>query len=190
MCGIILSTLVIVGILPLGLQICYEHGELSFQGRLFFIPVRVGVEEERRSRWKRAAFSWLRGRITQPDGKIFLKNAYTTLKRLISRIRIPYLKLHIIAAGQDPANVAVGYGAAGSVLSRLRTLSSRRIGKTDLRAAVDFQRSTPEVVACVQVSLYLYQVVWAGGGFVWGVWRDHRRQRKRSMSAHDQSATW
>ena len=178
MCGIVLPMLVVVGILPLGLQVCYEDGRLSFLGRLFFIPVRIRSERARNSRWRRAAFSWLKGRISGPDGKIFLKNAYTTLKRLMPRIRIPYLKLHILAAGQDPSNTALAYGAAGTFLSRLRSLSSRQVGKTDLRAEVDFQRSAPEVTACVQVSLYLYQIVWFGTGFAWGVWRDHRRQRK------------
>lgn len=184
MSGIVLPALVIMGILPIALQICYEGGQFSFQGHILFVPIRVGRDESG-SQFGKNAVSWLRKLLSRPSGKIFLKNAYTTLKRLTPQLWIPYLKLHILTAGNDPANIAVIYGAVGTVLERLQRISSPRVRKTDLRADVDFQRSRSEITACVRVSLHLYQALWSGLCFAWGFWRDYRRQRKRSMSTDE-----
>ena len=155
----------------------YEGGVFSFTGRVLFLPVRIR-KKEHASGAERKSVSFLRKLSSRPYGKIFLKNAYTTLKRLMPCVRIPRLKLHFMAAGEDPANTALAYGAVGAALELLRTKTSGYIRKPDLRAEIDFQRSEPQVAGCVLISLYFYQALWFGLCFGWGFWRDYRRQRR------------
>lgn len=188
MSGILFPTLIIIGILPVFLQVSYERGKFSFHSRLLFVPLYRRGEEYRSSRGKNGA-SRLRECVSGENGKIYLKTAYTTLKRLVPHIKIPYLKLHILAAGDDPANVAMAYGAVGTALEKLRTLVSNRVRVMDLRADLDFQRDRPEIEASVRFGLPLYQAMWFGLSFFWDVWREHRLLHKRSMSTHDESTT-
>lgn len=169
--------MVLMGIMPVGLRVAYEDGVFSFTGRVFFLS--VDFDKKRRTAGvKRDIISRLRRLYSHPRGKIFLKNAYTTLKRLLPRVQIPYLKLHILTAGKDPANTALAYGAVGMALEQLQIMTAERVRKSDLQAEIDFQRTAPEVSGCVLMRLFLGQVLWYGICLGWGFWRDYRRHRR------------
>lgn len=187
MCGIVLPSLIILGMLPVAVQIGYADGAFSFKGYVFFLPFDFG-RKKKASRVERGVAARLQNLLSRPKGKIILKNAYTTLKRLMPRVWIPYLQLHILAAGRDPAHAALAYGAAGTLMQGLQTRFSSRVREMDLRVEVDFLRDRPEITARVHASLRLYQALWSAAGFARGFWRDYRHQ-KRSMSIHDESAT-
>lgn len=177
MCGIVLPCMIILGILPVGLLVAYEGGAFSLTGRVFFLPVRFRGKRDT-SGPERDILSRLRKLYSHPSGKIFLKNAYTTLKRLIPRVWIPHLKLRFVAAGEDPANTALLYGAAGTAFEQLRTITADRVRRADIRVEVDFRRLRPEIAGCVLLCLHLYELVWYGLCFALGVRRDYRRQRR------------
>ena len=169
--------MVLMGIMPVGLRVAYEDGVFSFTGRVFFLS--VDFDKKRRTAGvKRDIISRLRRLYSHPRGKIFLKNAYTTLKRLLPRVQIPYLKLHILTAGKDPASTALAYGAVGMALEQLQAMTAERIRKSDLQAEIDFQHTEPEISGCVLIHLFLGQVLWHGICLGWGFWRDYRRQRR------------
>ena len=169
--------MVLLGIMPVELQVAYEGGVLSFTGRVLFLPVRIR-KKEYASGVERKSVSFLRKLSSRPYGKIFLKNAYTTLKRLLPRVQIPYLKLHILTAGKDPANTALAYVAVGTALEQLQIMTAERVRKSDLQAEIDFQRTAPEVSGCVLMRLFLGQVLWYGICLGWGFWRDYQRHRR------------
>lgn len=172
-----MPALVIIGLCPLGFSIRYDGGMFRFAGRIAFVSVPFG-REEKSSRFGKQVFSFFKKVLSHPDGEIFLKNAYTTLRRIAPRIWIPYLKLHVLAAGSDPAKTAVAYGTVGMLLVWLQSALPGQIGKTDLRAEADFGRESPEVSACVRIRILLYQVLYAAVRLWWGIRRERQKLRR------------
>lgn len=187
MCGIVLPSLVILGMLPVAIQIGYADGAFTIKG--FILGLGFHLRRwENISRLEKGVESRFLELISRPTGKIFLKNAYTTLKRLMPRMWIPCLSLKVLAAGRNPDIVSLAYGVAGTLMQGLQAWLSDRVSDADLRVDVDYLRDKTEIRASIRAGLYLYQVLWSAIGFGRGCWRDYRKQ-KRSMSIHEQSAT-
>lgn len=183
---------VILACLPLGIRASYVPGAFRMEGYVWFVPFRIG-RKGRRETEKPAGTSrsglkrFYTGRHAL---QILLKNGYTILCRLISRVRVEHLTLHFTAAGSDPAGGALMYGAAGIALEGLSAACAGRAAHTDLKAEVDFQRERPSVRGSICLSLPAWRAIGAAARFGWCVLRDHHRLEKGSMNAHDQSAAW
>ncbi|MCD8331609.1 MAG: DUF2953 domain-containing protein [Oscillospiraceae bacterium] len=80
---------------------------------------------------------------------------------LLRKIRIDRLELHLIWAAKDPASAAVGYGKAQAVMGMLWPPLERnfRVKERDLSVDVDFERAKPLLIAHVQITLTLGQLL-------------------------------
>lgn len=182
--------MVLIGCIPLGLDVVYEPGTLIIKGRVWFIPFRIGrrVEKDAEAGVGKA-YGSLRKRFSDWKSlKILLENGYTILCRLVSRIRVELIRLHFTAAGSDPANVALVYGAAGIAMEGLSHVCEQRVPCADLHVDVDFEGNKPRCLGRIFMTMRLYQALDVAFRFGWGVLRDHQKLKKGSMNAHDESA--
>jgi len=190
--GIVLPILIIIACLPLGLDAFYAPGTFRLTGYVWFVPFRFGRKETREvdkgANW--LVKSTKRYFADRHGLQVLLKNGYTILCRLVSRVRVELLMLRFTAAGSDPARGALTYAAAGTALEGLSHVCEGRVSHTDLRAEVDFQRERPMISGRIRMSLPAWRAVRMSLRFGWGVLRDHNRLKKGSMNTHDQSAAW
>ena len=84
--------------------------------------------------------------------------------RLVRKIRIDHLTLHVIWGSADPASAAMGFGAANAALGILWPIFEHNfhVKKHDLRVDVDFERKTPTLTAQAQATLTIGQIVSLG----------------------------
>ena len=75
------------------------------------------------------------------------------------KIRIDWLKLHVIWANADPASAAIGYGAGNALLGTLWPVldNNFKIKERDLRVDVDFERTNPTVTLNARATLTIGQ---------------------------------
>lgn len=79
--------------------------------------------------------------------------------RFKRKIRIDYVRLHIIWGAADPAAAAKGYGAGNAAMGILWPVIEHNfnVKEHDLRVDVDFERSKPEIIAGAQVTITIGQ---------------------------------
>lgn len=103
--------------------------------------------------------------------------------RLLHKLRIEELTLHLTWAAEDPADAAMGYGAGEAALGTVWPLLDRAfdIRKRDVGVAVDFTRAVPVIYARALLSFTIGQLV--GLGVIYGfkafaLFLRHRPKRK------------
>lgn len=79
--------------------------------------------------------------------------------RFKRKIRIDYIKLHIIWGASDPAAAAKGYGAGNAAMGILWPVVEHnfKVKEHDLRVDVDFERTKPEFVGEAQITITIGQ---------------------------------
>lgn len=84
--------------------------------------------------------------------------------KLFRRLRVDELVLHLTWAAEDPADAAMGYGAAQTALGTIWPLLDRclDIRKRDVGVAVDFERTQPIIYARGSLSYTVGQLVSLG----------------------------
>ncbi|MCD8004987.1 MAG: DUF2953 domain-containing protein [Oscillospiraceae bacterium] len=81
--------------------------------------------------------------------------------RLLRKIRIDRLELHLIWAAADPASAAAGYGKAQAAMGILWPPLEHnfRVKERELSVDMDFDRARPVLIAHVQMTLTLGQLL-------------------------------
>lgn len=92
--------------------------------------------------------------------------AMDMLSSLVGRLRVNYLQLHLILAGDDPADLAINYGraqaAGGTLLAQLNRFLV--IKKQDVQIQCDFTSDATTVLARVDLTITIGRVIgWAVG---------------------------
>lgn len=108
--------------------------------------------------------------------------------KLLHKLRIEELTLHLTWAAEDPADAALGYGAGEAALGAVWPLLDRAfdIRKRDVGVAVDFQRTDPIIYARAILSFTIGQLVSLGvvyGFKALALFLRHRPKRRRKASA-------
>jgi hypothetical protein len=176
----VVLALVGLGCIRLGAELSYDEDGFAFAACVGGITLRLGTKKSKPSekqppeaenaspepdKKKRGLPPW-------PILKILGKNGYTTLCRLVSRLRVDVLKIHFTAAWADPAVTAMAYSAAGVAMEGLLQIGGRRIAHPDLLATVDFDSEKPLLDLRLRLSLRVYQLLGAALGFGLGVLKD------------------
>ena len=165
--------MVLAGCIPLGLELTCKPGVLTARGRIWFIPFSI-----QRKSMNGKAGPLRRWTSNWKNLRILLKNGYTILCRLLSRARVKLFRLHVTAAGPDPANTALLYGAVGLALESIASVCRQRGLCAELRADVDFAGDRPRYDGCMDITVRLYQALGAALRFGWGMMRDYQRLKK------------
>lgn len=109
--------------------------------------------------------------------------ALEAVGKLFHRLRVDELVLHLTWAAEDPADAAMGWGAAQAALGTLWPLLDKclDIKKRDVDIAVDFERTQPIIYARGSLSYTVGQLVSLGaaaGVKALAAWLRSRRKRK------------
>lgn len=108
--------------------------------------------------------------------------------KLLHKLRIEELTLHLTWAAEDPADAALGYGAGEAALGTVWPLLDRTfdIRKRDVGVAVDFTRTAPIIYARAILSFTIGQLVSLGviyGFKALALFLRHRPKRKKPARA-------
>lgn len=84
-----------------------------------------------------------------------------TLEGIRRRLTIDRLELHVVWAAPDPADAAMGYGAANAALGMIWPVlwQSFRIRKHDVGIDVDFDANQPTLYAEALLTMTVFQVL-------------------------------
>ena len=88
------------------------------------------------------------------------------LSSLVGRLRVNYLQLHLILAGDDPADLAINYGRAQAAGATLLAQLNRFlvIKKQDVQIQCDFTSNHTTVLAQVDLTITIGRILgWAVG---------------------------
>lgn len=143
MTGIICAALTLLGLLPVSLDICRAGGVT--EAAVSAASLRLRLPKRRRR---------------PPRGRLMrkVKNAYTTLCRIVPHLWVDELTLSFTAAWPDPAVTAAAYGAAGVALEALRSVCDGRVGTLSLRAEADLEADAPTLYLRLRLCGRLYRL--------------------------------
>ena len=148
---LLIVLLLALGWIPLGADAAY-HGGLQVRVRVGFLRFTVypapekGKKKTKAAKPKTAAGEKKRA-LRFPNRRqiaytleVLLPALRKALERLGRWIQIPVLRLRVVFAGEDPADVAVLYGKAQAAAAAALPLLERcvRIGETDVRLTADY----------------------------------------------------
>ena len=169
---IALAVLAGIAILPVGIRGIYREteacvwlliGPLKF--RLY--PAKPKEEKTTVQPKKRPA-----GSSSKKGGKLqdFLPIARTVLdflNQLRKKVGVKNLELKVILAGDDPCDLAVGYGRAWAALGNLMPQLDRvlTIRKKDIEVECDFTAETTRVYAKVDATVSVARALHLGGRY-------------------------
>lgn len=177
---IVLLVLLVLLLIPFGALVRYDRDGFAAFVKVLFLRVQVypapekkkGKEKKReKEREKKPS-----DQPTQPAGKKkdepkkggtldlvraalpLVKPALVGLKK---RLTVNQLDLHVTWAGDDPADVAVGYGCANAALGTLWAMIDQnfKVRKSNLGVDVDFDQSSPTVYLDAIITLNLWKAL-------------------------------
>lgn len=184
--GILVLALLLIGLIPVGLEAVYDADGFRLMLRVWFLRLRLGGKKNRSGKEKagkrseKAPEQGKKKKKLPPLGliKIAVKSGYGLLCRLVSRFRVDVLRLHFTSAFEDPSVTAMAYAAAGTAMDGLLRVGKGHISFSDLRADVDFDSKSPSVDMRIVIRIRLGQLVGEGLGFAFGFLYDFLKFRK------------
>ena len=203
---IILCLLLLIFVLPYGIDAGYEGGEIRLgvkagPFRLWLLPRqtaaqggrsgRTGRKDRRRAKRRQepageeeASAEKGAGKKKQPDPDFLLAlagMALRALKRVLRGISIDLLRFHCVVAAEDPCDTALLYGGICAGLSALPQLPARR---RDVQIRADFEAERPSAEGRIVLSLQLYKLFFAAAvfGLEFLRWKHIHRQEEAGGS--------
>ena len=208
--GIILLALLLLGLLPVGIE-----AEAAGQSALLRVKIGpVGLRLYPAPPQKKKA-PRRRGKKLEPEeeapaeetrgrrgglglGPRDLPELWRLLRRLLGRFRrslcIRELTVHLVLGGADGGGAVLVYGWANALRSTLSPAFHRafRVRREDVQLAVDFELEEPVWELRLAVSIRIGQIVWivAASGFEALFWLlRRRRQARRAARAAKKTET-
>ena len=159
---IALGILALIAIIPIGTSILYDDAGL----RAFAIvgPFRVCVypvkKHEKKEKVKKQNSQKAKGGSIQ-DFLPLLDQVLDFLSAFKGKIRVPYLEMKLILAGDDPSDLAVNYGRGWSLLGNLMPLldSAFIIRRRNLEVECDFLADQTTITAQFDLSITIGRTV-------------------------------
>ena len=189
--GILVLVFVLIGLLRVGAEASYsEAAGFTLAVRAGFLSLRLGGKKEKNPKKKKAKKPKKPKKEKEPEEKprrklpplplilSLAEHGFELLLRLVSRLRVELLRLHVTAALPDPADAAMLYGAVGTAMDGLLRAGRGNLVASDLRADVDFDRSEPLVDLRLRVTIRIGQIVGAALRFGFGFLKDLLRYKR------------
>lgn len=188
--GIVIPSLVLLGLIPMGVSVSWEGRAISLKIMAGPIPFQALLKKPAEAKGRHKTSSAGKDnrepvRLPPPMLRALALRGLDVLGGLVRRARVDTLCIHYTAAGPDPYRAAMTYMAVGTAMEGLLAVADGRACHPDLRAAVDFDGGESELFGTVVVTLRLYQAAVITGRFALGFWRDWRAYRKIRKGAED-----
>lgn len=169
---IVLGVLLLLGFLPVGAYVRYDHGGPLC--RLIIGPVRVQLlpkkpgKKDKKTKEKKKKPKEKKERPKQPIGGLirdfypFVKLGFELLGCFFRKLRVNVLTLHVGFGGAgDPAAAAINYGRAWAAIGALMPQLRRflRIKKENVSASCDFTSGEMTVYAELKAIFFLGDLI-------------------------------
>lgn len=184
---IALAVLLLIASIPLGAQLRYDASGLKIRILAGFLRFTVFPFPKRKKKpkknaeakkgeksEKKAAQPSSQPKEEKKGGSLrdflpFVNVMLDFMNQFRRKLRVNHLQLKLILAGDDPCDLAVNYGRAWAALGNLMPMLDRCfvIGKRDCEVECDFTSSQTLVIAGMDLTLRLGQLVVMGA--VYGV---------------------
>lgn len=165
------AVLVGLALLPIMVRLRYDSGGPAVSVLIGFVPVRLYPAPPKKEKKKTLASSRNKFEKKKPakanggsvtDFLPLLEDVLAFLKDLRKKFRVSLLRLYLVLAGDDPADLAINYGrawaAVGNLMPRLEQFL--RIGKRDVNVSCDFAGDTTRVEAQCHIVIPLGRLLW------------------------------
>ena len=189
--GSIVVLIALICILPVSVEAAWTDGVFGFSARLWLF--RVAPNEKKSGKKPKAPEKKKTEESIEKKPKkkpklpsldvikMLLRHGFAMLLRIVTRIRVDELRIHIIAATGDPADTAMLYSAVGSAMEVLLAAGGDRIAYSDLLADVDFDGTEPVIDFQIRLSIRIGQVLGAAIRFGFGFLRDYLPYRRKKV---------
>lgn len=185
---IALAVIVLLAILPLGASVRYDAAGVDM--KILLGPLRLSLrpgkelpKEEKpepkkktgkaNGKAKAAGGSWT-------DFLPLVDIALDLLSAFRHKLRVRFLQLHLIMAGDDPCDLGINYGRAwaaiGNLLPRLEEFLI--IQKKDVRVACDFEAEQTTVLAGLDITITLGNLLALAAVYGWKAVREWNKIQK------------
>lgn len=171
--GILLTVPALIPLIPIRLNVIYNQEGLTYKlffGLLKIKPEWLESEEGLKPRLKRDAkviTKKAKAAATEKDGGDlsqfwpFLEALGKFLNDLRKKIRVKKLELHLVMGGDDPCNLALGYGKAWAAVGNIMPLLEQIfvIKKRDVQVHCDFMAQSTKLYLKVNATMTLFRLV-------------------------------
>lgn len=172
--AIIAAVFLLILLLRVGVTACYNSNGLILQLRIWFVRITIFPQKKtaKVSREKLKKKSKPKDKLaTGGSLKEFLElvpAAAKALGRLRRRIVIDELKLHIVFAGEDPAETGINCGRASAVFGAITNLfdSAFRIKKRSFTAGASFLTTKTTVSCKASLSIAVWAIIYIATSFI------------------------
>lgn len=189
---IALGVLLLLVILPLGADVCFDASgfRVNIAAGPFRIPVPSGKNGEKKDKPKEKTSQATKAKSAPKEKessagswKDFLpvvRIALDFLGELRRKIRINRLDMNLIMAGDDPCDLAVNYGRGWAILGDLLPIleSAFVIKKRDIRLQCDFTATETKVTARAVITITLGRILSLAARYGYRVLREMMRINK------------
>lgn len=183
--GCIVLFIVLICLIPVGVDAAYNESGFILGLRIICFTVKLGGEKKekpekkkkKKAKKKEDAGEESEGRKKKklpalPILRSLVKHGYRALCRIVSRLSVDFLKIHFLAAFEDPSLTAMAYAAAGTGMDGLIRLGGKRLRRHDLLAETDFQREQPVLDFRIIFTWRIGGLLGAALGFGFGFLKD------------------
>ena len=172
MIALIIIITVILFILLLRLGVIIEYSDTGFfiylKAGVFSFNVYPGSDEKvkKKKLKKEKDFSFKPGSLNEfLDMLKIIKKALSRLKR---KLLVKHLVIKYIAAGSDPAETAMSFGASNAVLGIIMPVLEKhfKIKKRDISVTADFESTQKKIYLKLAVSIAVWELLYVGAALL------------------------
>ncbi|MGI6012799.1 MAG: hypothetical protein ACOX7K_00735 [Oscillospiraceae bacterium] len=170
--GILLLFLVLLAILPVGMDGRYQEGNASVFLKLG--PLRVQLIPWKQKKKRKTQEKKVKKKKTKSDAQqagtksgkkdyfSLVKIIFRTLRRFQRKLSVDFLMLHYTAASDDPYDTVLQYGRMSAAVGSLLPLSKQvfHIKKQDVVLDLTFEVTKPIINARVEMTLRVWEILY------------------------------
>jgi len=166
--AITLSIIILLALLRFGIILEYSDEGFHYWGKVGFLKFRIDKDKskKRKKKVKEKVKPKNINKQILPGSLSEFMDMLRAVKNLLDRLRrkllIKKLTLHYVSAGEDPANIALQFGAAHAVFNTIIPLLEGyfRIRRKDLNASADFNAKEQSIYAKINISIALWELIY------------------------------
>ena len=161
--SIIVAILVIIALLRFGVAI--EYSESGFTARILAGFLSIGIYPPKKEKIKKVKPK-KEPLLKKPGSLKEILELLPPIKNTLSRIRrkllIKRLQIHFTAAGADPSNAAIAYGAVNAALCIILPVleDNFKIRRRDIRTSADFESEQQKIYLNAAVSIAVWEALY------------------------------
>ena len=172
---IIIAVLVLIGIIPVGIDASYSDGIVSLGVRVSVLNIRLfprqkAVSPKKKKKTTPAKEKGQKKKKKKPDFDTILnllKLVLRAQKRFFKKLTFDLIRLHYTVGGQDPYSSALQYGYISAGLGALLPYADKalNIRERDIELQMDFGLDKPDIDARAVLTIQIWELLYVALAF-------------------------